>query len=429
MLLNPSSAFAALLWLGSCTAYPHLETRQPNTTGHHWVDAWTSMSQLVEPDNLPPAPFRGGSATFSNATLRQTLHLTLTTSKLRIQFSNTFGTTPLPLTSASLALPLGGKAGSSKIQASPLAGLTFNGSSFVTIPPGKTVYTDPVEFAVQAQSMVSVSVYLKGGQAGNSITGHPGSRTTSWMEVGERVNASGVVGASTKHWYFVSAVEAWAPKNTSAFVILGDSITDGRGSDDDMNNRWPDLLLAKMISSGITNISVNNQAAGGNRVLADGLGPSLISRYTRDALSQPGVKYILLFIGVNDIGSAPTDSNTQSQISASLISAFKTIIADCKKNGLVVFGGTITPFGGSGQSYSNAERERSRKRVNEWILGREAGFDAVVDFAGIVGDPGNVSQLRREYDGGDHLHPNGAGYRAMAEGFPIEIFKKFEGVV
>ena len=190
---------------------------------------------------------------------------------------------------------------------------------------------------------------------------------------------------------------------------------------------WPDLLLAKMVKSGIANISVNNQAAGGNRVLADGLGPSLVSRYTRDAINQSGVKYVLLFIGVNDIGSASTDSGTQAQISNSLISAFKTIIADCKKNKLAVFGATITPFGGSGQSYSNPEREKSRKKVNDWILGKDAGFDAVVDFARIVADPNNPSQLKSAYDGGDHLHPNGAGYQAMAEGFPVEIFKKFEG--
>jgi lysophospholipase L1-like esterase len=191
---------------------------------------------------------------------------------------------------------------------------------------------------------------------------------------------------------------------------------------------WPDLLLSKMVKSNISYISVNNQAAGGNRVLADGLGPSLISRYTRDAITQSGVKYVLLFIGVNDIGSASTDSGTQTQISNSLIAAFKTIIADCKKNKLAIFGATITPFGGSGQSYSNPEREKSRKKVNEWILSKDAGFDAVVDFAKIVADPANVSQLKSSYDGGDHLHPNGAGYQAMADGFPIEIFKKFDGV-
>ncbi|KAH7327512.1 SGNH hydrolase-type esterase domain-containing protein [Rhexocercosporidium sp. MPI-PUGE-AT-0058] len=427
-MLPKLSVLAVLLWLGSSTALPHLETRQTNITGYHWVDAWTSMPQLVEPDNLPPAPFRS-SPILANATLRQTFHITLSAARIRIQISNTFGTSDLPITAASLALPLGGKAGVKDIQPSPLAGLTFGGSSSVVIPRGKAVYSDPVDFPVLAQSMVTLNMYLAKGQAGSSITGHPGSRTTSWMQTGNKVNATSLTGTSTKHWYFASAIEAWASKNTSAFVILGDSITDGRGSDDDMNNRWPDLLLSKMAKANISNISVNNQAAGGNRVLADGLGPSLVSRYTRDAITQSGVKYVLLFIGVNDIGSASTDSGTQTRISNSLISAFKTIIADCKKNKLAVFGATITPFGGSGQSYSNPEREKSRNRVNEWILSKEAGFDAVVDFAKIVGDPANTSQLKSTYDGGDHLHPNAAGYQAMAEGFPVEIFRKFENVV
>ncbi|KAL5328099.1 hypothetical protein ACEPPN_005807 [Leptodophora sp. 'Broadleaf-Isolate-01'] len=426
-MLSRYTLLTVLLRFGSSTAFPHLETRQANTTGYHWVDTWTSMPQLVEPDNIPPAPFRGSSI-LADATLRQTFRITLLASRIRIQISNTFGTSDLPITAASLAFPVGGKAGVKDIQPSPIAGLTFGGSSSAVIPRGKTVYTDPVDFPVKAQSMVTLSMYLAKGQAGSSITGHPGSRTTSWMQTGNKVNATSITGTSTKHWYFATVIEAWAPKNASAFIILGDSITDGRGSDDDMNNRWPDLILSKMVKSNISHISVNNQAAGGNRVLADGLGPSLISRYTRDAINQSGVKYVLLFIGVNDIGSASIDSGTQTQISNSLISAFKTIIADCKKNKLAIFGATITPFGGSGQSYSNPEREKSRKKINEWILSKEAGFDAVVDFAKIVADPANVSQLKNAYDGGDHLHPNGAGYQAMADGFPIEIFKKFDGV-
>lgn len=133
--------------------------------------------------------------------------------------------------------------------------------------------------------------------------------------------------------YFLSGVESWAPANSSSFVILGDSITDGRGSTDDANNRWPDLVLAKMQKNQLTQIGVNNQAAGGNRVLADGLGPSLISRYTRDAITQAGVKYIMIFEGVNDIGSAGTDSGTQTTIGDQLIAAFTTIAADAKKAG------------------------------------------------------------------------------------------------
>ena len=174
---------------------------------------------------------------FKDTTLRQTLHMSVGGSRIRVQISNTFGGSDLPITRASVALPTGSKIGVSGIDTSTLAGLTFKGSSSVTVPRGQVVYSDALDFLIEPQSMLTVSLYLQGGQPGNKITGHPGSRTTSWMQSGNHLNASTVTGASTKHWYYVSIVEAWAPVNTTAFVILGDSITDGRGSDDDKNNR------------------------------------------------------------------------------------------------------------------------------------------------------------------------------------------------
>jgi hypothetical protein len=174
---------------------------------------------------------------FKDATLRQTLHLSVGVERVRFQISNTFGGSDLPITAASLALPTGGKAGANGIDVTSLVGLTFNGSSSVVIPKGQVGYTDPVNFKADAQSMITVSLYLEAGQSGSSITGHPGSRTTSWMQQGNHLNASTVTGASTAHWYFLSAVEAWAPESVSALVILGDSITDGRGSTDNENNR------------------------------------------------------------------------------------------------------------------------------------------------------------------------------------------------
>lgn len=157
--------------------------------------------------------------------------------RLRFQISNTFGGSDLTITAASIALPNGGLAGVNGIQVSTLKGLTFGGAASATIPKGKVAYSDPVDYPVKAQSMLTLSVYLNKGQSGTSITGHPGSRTTSWMQSGNHLNDTSISGGSTKHWYFASVVEAWAPSNSSAFVILGDSITDGRGSDDDKNNR------------------------------------------------------------------------------------------------------------------------------------------------------------------------------------------------
>ncbi|RDL40069.1 SGNH hydrolase [Venustampulla echinocandica] len=422
------SVVLGTLWLTSSTygsALPSTKVLGGRQEDYHWVDTWTSMPQLVEPDNLPPAPYKGSNAVFAGATLRQTLHMSIGADHIRIQISNTFGGSDLTIDAVALALPNGGKAGVNDLQPMTIRGLTFNGGSqSVTIPKGKVAYTDSIDFAIKPQSMLTVTMYLAKGQSGTSITGHPGSRTTSWMQTGQRVNETNISGANTKHWYFVSGVEAWAPQNTSSLVILGDSITDGRGSTDDANNRWPDLLLARMQTAGITNVGVNNQAAGGNAVLTGGLGPTLLTRYTRDGITQAGVKYLCIFEGVNDIGGGGTDSGTQTRIGDSLIAAFKQIAADAKKAGIITIGATITPFGGNGQSYSNPTREATRQKVNKWILNSGGVFDATVDFDKAVRDPNQASQLASKYDGGDHLHPNGAGYQAMAEAFDLTILSK-----
>ncbi|KFY43179.1 hypothetical protein V494_02071 [Pseudogymnoascus sp. VKM F-4513 (FW-928)] len=397
----------------------NVQTRQD--TGSKWVDTWTSMPQLVEPGNLPPAPFTSQGAIFNDATLRQTLHVSIGADRIRLQISNTFGGSDLPITEAAIALPTGGEAGVGGIEASPIAGLTFNGASSVTIPKGEVVYSDPIDFSVAAESMLTLTLYLADGQSGNSITGHPGSRTTSWMQEGNQVNATSISGSNVAHWYFVSGVEAWVPDTSSSFIILGDSITDGRGSDDNKNNRWPDLLLARMQTNQLSEVGVNNQAAGGNRVLQDGLGPSLISRYKRDAIEQEGVKYIIIFEGVNDIGTASTDQNTQTQLGDNLISAFTQIANDAHAAGILIFAATITPFSGTGQSYSDPTREATRQRVNAWFTSSGL-FDAVVDFDAIIRDPATPSQLASEYNSGDYLHPNVAGYQAIADAFPLDIF-------
>ncbi len=341
------------------------------------------------------------------------MHVSIGASRIRLQISNTFGGGELPITAASIALPADGKVGSNAIDTATLAALTFDGGkSSISIPRGQMAYSDPIDYKVAPQSMLTITLFLQTGQPSSSITGHPGSRTTSWMQSGNHLNASTVTGASTKHWYYINTLEAWAPKNASTLAILGDSITDGRGSTDDANNRWPDLVLAKMQKAGITNVGVTNEAAGGNCVLNGGLGPPLMQRYKRDALQQQGVKYVLIFEGVNDIGANAGASG--------LISAFKTVIADCKAAGFKVFGATITPFGGN--SYAGGNHESVRKQVNEWILTGGA-FDGTVDFAKLLADPANPERLASKYDSGDHLHPSVAGYQNLADNFPLDWFK------
>jgi lysophospholipase L1-like esterase len=359
-----------------------------------------------------------------DATLRQTLHMSVGAPKIKIAISNTFGGSDLPITAGSVGLPTGGAAGVSGIQASPLAAITVGGKASFTVPKGQVVVSDEIDFEVKPQSMITVSLYSQQGQSGSSITGHPGSRTTSWFVQGNKVNATSFSGTQSVHWYFVSAVHALVPTDTNALVILGDSITDGRGSDDNKNNRWPDLVLARLQSSNHTNVAVCNQAAGGNRVLRDGLGPSLISRYQRDAITQPGVKWVMVFEGVNDIGNEATSTQAQTAVGDALIRAFTQIAADAKKAGLVTIGATITPFGAPSpaqQGYSDKNREATRQRVNKWI--KESGtFDHVVDFGAMVESKTSPGQLDSKLHGGDYLHPNAAGYKTMSDGFPLNIF-------
>ncbi|KAF4417804.1 transcription factor SEF1 [Fusarium acutatum] len=386
----------------------------------HWVGTWASMPQEVEPANLAPAPFGGSDAAaqFENTTLRQTFHMSIGADKIRIRFSNIFGKTDLPITAASIALPVGGKAGVGQIDTKTTKQLKFKGKKSVSVPAGEIVYSDPIDFKLKPLSNLALSVYTEKGQLGNKITGHPGSRTTSWMQKGNHVNAASVSQGSTKHWYFANGVDSWAPKDHFAVVLLGDSITDGRGSTDDTNDRWSDALAAHLQESGMSNVAVNNMAAGGNAILSGGLGPILLQRYKRDALEQPGAKFVVVFEGVNDIGPSATDEATQKRIKDGLIAAYIQIAKDIKKAGMTTIGATITQM--LGNQYHSPEREVTRVAINDWIL-KNGTFDHTVDFASLIG---SGEKLLPQYDSGDGLHPNPAAYKLMGTKFPIKVFKK-----
>ncbi|KAI1852343.1 hypothetical protein JX266_002521 [Neoarthrinium moseri] len=400
---------------------------------NRWVDIWASMPQLTEPANLPPVPFNGTGVVFENTTLRQTIRATLPASTLRLQISNAFGGSDLPVTAASIALSSNGSAGISSIKPGTARPLTFSGGSAnFTIPQGALVVSDPVlDFPVVAGSIVTISLYLAGGQTTNSITSHPGSRTTSYFVRGNHVDATDldIADPTTQkadHWYFISTLSAYLPAAaSSALVVVGDSISDGRGSTTNANDRWPDNLSKNLQAHGPTaGISVLNLAAGGNRVLNDGLGPNALGRIDRDVLSASGVGYVLVYEGVNDIGTASVDPVSQASIGTRLIAAYDQIITRLHARGVPVFGATITPFSGPGQTYSDPERERTRQRVNAWI--RDGGrFDAVVDFDAVVRNATQPDQLAAEYNSGDYLHLNPAGYRAMGAGVDLTLFERF----
>ncbi|KAF2157578.1 extracellular GDSL-like lipase/acylhydrolase [Myriangium duriaei CBS 260.36] len=392
------------------------------------------MPQLTEYTNLPSPPFNQSNLTFPDTTIRQTLHMSIGASQIRLRISNAFGISPLPITAINIALPFNGSSGTSAIQTSTIHQLTFSGNQSIVIPNGALAVSDPINFYIAPQSELAVTMYLAEGQTTNYITSHPGSRATTWYSTGNQINAANLTITnstiqSAAHWFFLSAVEAWSPRTSRAFAVIGDSITDGRGSDTDGNDRWPDLVLRRLQANPATSdIAVVNQAAGGNRVLADGLGPNAIGRIDRDVLSQSGIKYAMIFEGVNDIGDEPTDVKSQRIIGDRLIQAYQQIITRVHARNIPIFGATITPFGAPNstiQPYSDPQRESTRQRVNNWI--RTSGkFDAVIDFDAIVRDPANQAQLNPAYNSGDYLHPNVSGYEAIAAAFPLDLFARFK---
>jgi lysophospholipase L1-like esterase len=271
------------------------------------------------------------------------------------------------------------------------------------------VVSDPLPFPVRPFENLTVTTYLAHGQGSLSITSHPGSRTTSYLVPGNQVTAADLAGATpVDHWYFLSGVEVLSP--ASAVAVIGDSLSDGRGSTTNGNDRWPDVLASRLSSA------VVNQAAGGNRVLQDGLGPNVLARLDRDLLAQSGVSWAIVFEGVNDIGTAAPAAAAST--AADLIDAYDQILTRAHAVDIRVYGATLTPFGGN-EAYDAPQREAARTAVNAWIRGH---FDAVLDFDRVVRDPAAPTRLLPAYDVGDHLHLNPAGYRALGTSVPASLF-------
>jgi lysophospholipase L1-like esterase len=231
--------------------------------------------------------------------------------------------------------------------------------------------------------------------------------------------------ASVAHWYFLSGLEAWEPGQAAAIDVVGDSLTDGRGSTTNGDDKWTDQFFNRLQASRSTSdITVLNQGLGGNRILNDGLGPNVLARLDRDVLSQSGVKWLIVYEGVNDIGTANATQADQQKVAADVIAAFQQIITRAHAAGIKVYGATITPFGGNTPYDDPAGfREAARQTVNTWIRTSHA-FDAVLDFDAAVRDPANPRQINPTFDVGDHLHMTPAGYRAIAAAVPLNLFKQ-----
>jgi len=371
-----------------------------------WVGTWGTAPQLTETKNLPPPPG------LTSNTLRQVVHVSIGGKELRVRLSNVFGNSPVTIAAAHLALSAGGSA----IKPESDKALTFNGKPSVTIPAGESVLSDTFSFDLEPLSDLAVTLYFQG--TSEDVTGHPGSRMTSYLQTGDAASAPDLsAAAKTQHWYILTGIDVVGGRKSAAVVTLGDSITDGRGSGTDKNDRWPDNLARRLQADKSTaDIAVLNQGIGGNAVLHGGLGPTALSRFDRDVLSQSGVRWLIILEGVNDIGGSRSDS-----VATNLITAYGKFIERAHAYHLRIYGATITPFGTS--FYDSPAHEAARQTVNNWI--RTGGqFDAVIDFDAALRDPQNPTRLLPAADSSDHLHPNEKGYKMMADAIDLKLFEK-----
>ncbi len=357
---------------------------------------------------MPPAPGLSGN------TLRQLIRPSLGGARWRFRFSNEFGNGPMIIDAVHVARAGAVRAG---IDPSTDRALRFDGRSSVTIAAGRSALSDPADFAVEPFSDVAITIHFV--RAPSGLTGHPGSRTTSFVARGDQVG-SARLGDTTPvvHWYAISGAETISDAR-GAVVVLGNSIADGRGSGTDKNDRWPDNLARRLAASdGRAGVAVLNAGIGGNAIVRGGLGPTALSRFARDVLSQRGVRWVIISEGVNDIGGA-RGADSAASIARQLIAAYGDMIRRAHAKGIRMYGATILPFGGS--QYSSPEHEAARATVNAWI--RDSGaFDGILDFDKTMRDPADATRLRGDGDSGDHLHPNEAGYRLMANAVDLSLF-------
>jgi lysophospholipase L1-like esterase len=382
-----------------------------------WVASWGASQQIPEPQNAMAMD------DLRDETVRQIFHLSVGGPALRVHVSNAFGTEALHFTAVHIARPI--SPSSSAIDPASDRALTFGGSSDVTVPPGTEFVSDALDYPLAALSDLAVTFHLDAPPA--TQTGHPGSRATSYFVHGDFVASPNLLNARhVDHWYQLSEIDVLAASGAASILALGDSITDGHGATTNGNDRWTDVLAQRLQSSPNTrSIGVSNQGIGGNHLLTDGLGPNALARFDRDVLAPTGVRWVILFEGVNDLGGLARNGEVTPVEHAALVkrvlSAYEQIILRAHAHGLRVFGATVTPYVGSNYYHPGPLSEADRQAVNAWI--RASGhFDAVIDFDSIVRDPQHPDRLLPAFDCGDHLHPSPAGYRAMGEAVPLSLF-------
>jgi lysophospholipase L1-like esterase len=376
------------------------------------VGTWTASPIAGATSSTCPA----GAGGLANQTVRDIVYPSVSGSKVRVRLTNTFGTAPLSVGAASIAVE---KSGASTV-ASTRRALTFGGRKTITIPAGAEALSDWVDFSVTQRQDLALSVYVP--RLSGPATFHAAAEQTNFVSTaGNFANTADATAFPTaiSCWMFADGVDvAASTRVVGSVVAFGDSITDGVGSNVNANNRWPNILGRRFDARSGRTLSVVDEGISGNRVLGDAgtAGVSALARFGRDVLSQPGARDVILLEGINDIGQS--DLGTIPLVTAAdLIAGYQQLIAQAHAAGLRIFGATLTPF--KGAFYWSQQGEKTREAVNKWIL-TSGAFDGTVDFATVTANPDAPQVYNPAFDSGDHLHPNDAGYQAMADAINLK---------
>jgi lysophospholipase L1-like esterase len=357
---------------------------------------------------------------FSNQTLRLIVHTSIGGSKARVRFTNEMGSSALRIGAASIGL----RGSGASLVAGSVRNLTFGGRSFATIPAGAPLVSDPVDLAVPALADLAISIWLPDSVQGSTV--HDMAVQAGYVSPAGNYAATPALPLqqTISCWPFLAEVDVLPDAGARAIVTLGDSITDGARSSGNLNRRWPDWLARRLQQESVPGsppVAVVNRGITGNCMLTDFsnaliAGHDCLERFDRDVLATTGAGWLFALIGINDIVYSPS-ANTIS--ADELAAGYQQLIARANLAGLRAIGATLTPFGG--QAYYTPAREAARQQINAWIRGSGA-WDGVVDFDLALRDPAQTNRLNPAYDSGDHLHPNDAGYQAMAQAVPLNLF-------
>ena len=378
------------------------EAEVKSTEGYEFATTWASAQYQAEPSNQPPLPL-------SNNSIRQVIHTSLGGDLIRVKFSNACGEADLKIKEAHIARSVS----DSKIDLSSDTCIYFKGKASCTIPAGQEIWSDPISLKYNALDCLTVTTYF--GSLPKNITGHMGSRTKSYILKGKHLSDEAFVSSNNcEHWYVLAAIDVFSPKETKIISCYGDSITDGRGSTTDRQNRWTDILSQRLLKNADTkNVAAINEGIGGTCVSSSG-----VNRFATDVLNLDGAYYAFILYGINDIIYLNASSDK-------VINTYKKLIKKAHAKNIIVYGGTLLPFGNCNDF--NDKRNAVRLEVNEWIRNtsnKDGGFDAYIDFAKIMASSSNPDVMNAAYDSGDGLHPNAEGYKIMGNSFDLDMFTK-----